>query len=793
MKILITGSNGFVGSSFVCNLKEMYDREKTKVFFAIVLLLILLATYKYVSKGDAYNYEIGWSGEKTEVSNNVIAQDIILDPKADWSYYSYEIYIYVENKIEQGLLEAKLIQEEKVIDSVQIKPVYLKTGWYVLDNLDYSKLNPGRATIQYSTVNTDYPIYLGTRQNIYNIPNCIINGQETSFVLAQRYHINYNNLEYKLRLLMYGFFTLLCITASYIVLTRDDNKKTANIIRIILIASLFCLTFIYDSSLIMSPTWAEEVTNFMEAGYTRTVQDNILLTDAGYLPLFQRLISLFCIKFLKLKAYASLYAMQLIAYLVTGIVLSFFVKYQFRYYFELKYRYLLSMVFMMLVIHKESGAFINFAGYGILIIFFYFLCDSKEWSRTEFVLLCVFSCLVTMSKGSYVTLLPFMILCMAMFFKNYSRRDFIFSIACAAGAFLQLIFYLRTDAGAWIDRNEYSGIDAYYLKLVIQSLIDVPNKLLGIFADHISIFDGISWFVIISFWTWAAVLFVREVLFKWISKDKINKNIQLIFMAIIYITAQSLFLGISIYGVSLQHIMHDNFWAFAYFEIASRHEVQIFIASAMFFAVLAKQFMKNNVKGCKEIAITALLVCVIMSQSRFQIKGVGNDDYVSARTNFAELDAEVELFKKYETNEVLAIPIQPNSWICVKNADLYCFGEDLNRWGARCVPTEEPQSGLFPLGNYKVDPVCEIYQIFIKKQNIINRSNYQVVLYDISGNEIYRQSQDNINYQLITSFTFDKPISHVGTAEILDSEGKQVFIENSIYVTTKAGSRFLME
>lgn len=783
-------------------------KNKKEIFFVLAILMFILATFKYVSKGQAYTVEIGWADEKIELANHVVTQDILIDSKAVWSHYSYSVYFYVEDKIEEGCVEAVLLQDGSRIGTVKIKPVYLKTGWYTLDGFDYSKLEPGTAAIQYTATDIKSPVYLGTRQNIYNIPNCKINGEETASTLVQRYHINYNNKEYKLRLIVYGIFVLLTLFAAYVVLNREDNKKNANFVRLILVITLCCLTFIYDSSLFMSPTWAEEVTNFMSVGFNKSIKDNILVTDAGYLPLFQRLVALFSIKILHLKAYISLYAMQLIAYAVTGIIISFFVKTQFKQYFGLNDRYLLSLIFMMLVINKESGAFINFIVYGIAIIFFYFLVDSAEWSRLEYISICIFSCLATMSKGSYVTVLPFMILCLLMFFRNYTRRDIIFSIVCAAGALQQLIYYLANGAD-WVDKNEYSEMNGYYLKLAIQSLIDVPNRLLSVFTDKINIFNGISIFIIFFFWIAVFVLFKKEVLKKWILKERIDKKVQLVFMALIYITAQSLFLRITVLGVKSVNVVHDDFWIFDNLGIDGRHHVQIFIVTAMLFVVLVRWGEERKIQRFKETAIGIMLVCIVLSQARFQIKGIGNDNYVAARTKFSELDAEVELFRKYETNDVLLIPIQPNKhnigWKYVKNADIYCFGNDINAWSAeqpvvldeswkvQCIESDEPWKGSLALGNYNVNHECGIYQVFIKKQNLLKSSNYQIVLYDTSGNEIYRQYQDNGRYQLITSFTFEKPLSNIGTIVILDGDGNRVYIENSLYVITRAGDQFLLE
>ena len=138
--------------------------------------------------------------------------------------------------------------------------------------------------------------------------------------------------------------------------------------------------------------------------------------------------------------------------------------------------------------------------------------------------------------------------------------------------------------------------------------------------------------------------------------------------------------------------------------------------------------------------------------------------------------------------------------LAVDNSDTYCFGNDINAWNipelpwkVQSIPSEEPWTGSLVLENYNINHECEIYQVFIQKQNLIKSSNYQIVLYNTSGNEIYRQYQDNGKYQLITSFTLDKPLSNVGSIIILDGDGNRVYIENSLYVITRAGTQFLME
>ena len=770
------------------------------IFVVTTMLLIILATFKYVSHGETYVYEVQGAEDKIELNNNIVRQDIVIDENAEWGKYSYAVYLYVEEEIYEGVITVTLSQWGGVVDSAEIRPVYIKTGWNELRGLDYSKLETGYATIQLSGQDLDKSVYVGIKNNVYNIPNCSINDEATEYTLEQRYHYNFNNFEYKLRCAVYILFILISIIGTYIVCTKEDSVRTSNFIRSILIISYMCLTFIYDSSLWLSPTYTEAVTNFLHFGLNETLWENIIHTDAGYLPLFQRLIAVTIIKGLRLPAYYALFAMQAAAYFISGFILSFFSKYQFKEYFSLKNRYLLSLLFIIVIIFKDTEAFISFMVYGFMIIIFYFLVDSKVWTRREFVTICIFSCLACMSKGTYVTTLPFMILCTILFFKNYSRRDYVFSISCGIGALLQLIYFFiyRHYVGDvdWIDVGRNRELDFYYIKLILKSMIDVTRSILMVFSDKIDFFNSMSIIIFVSFWSLIIYLFVKEIFLKYIFNKKINRCMQLLFVAVIYIFMQSLFLRITILGVTENDVFSDEFWTFQQFNLGLRYQVPIFIAVFMLFIVTVKILQEKNIKYIQAISIVIFIFYCMIGQPRLQLKGIGNDDYVAQRTRFADLNAEYKLFKNLENVSCRVVPIQQTAiWVYRKNANINCLGDNKYIWpvSRRNYGLESIWTGDIVLGDYPINTDCGIWQVFIIKLNLIERSNYQILLLDKDSNIIYQQYQDNTNYQKFTSFTFDTSINDVNEIVILDGDGNEVYIENSMYIVTEEDQQYFME
>lgn len=52
--------------------------------------------------------------------------------------------------------------------------------------------------------------------------------------------------------------------------------------------------YLVDSSVYLEPTYAEAVTNFLRFAREEKLTANLLIADAGYLPLLPRLITLLC-------------------------------------------------------------------------------------------------------------------------------------------------------------------------------------------------------------------------------------------------------------------------------------------------------------------------------------------------------------------------------------------------------------------------------------------------------------------------------------------------------------------
>ena len=618
--------------------------------------------------------------------------------------------------------------------------------------------------------------------------------------LTQRYHYNFVNYEYKIRCLLYFIVVLVNIFAVYFVIKKEDTREGTNLVRVCLIITHMCLAYVYNSSYYLSPTWAEAVINFMDNAIHKGVMDNLLITDAGYLPLFQRLITLFVYKVLKLPIVPGLYFMQITAYFISGCFFSFFIKHQFSECLCLKYRYAFCIFFMVQVTeYGYTNAFINFITYGVIIIFFYFLVDSIKWNKIEFFIICIMGGLACLSKGYYVTIFPVLLLSLLLFYKNFTKRDFIFTSICSIASFLQLIYYFGRNnwkGGTFVDVKGNAGTEGYYLKLILHTLMDVPNMIIKFFLNS-EIFNGITLLIVVFFWLYIISLFVKHVVMCYVSKTRVDRNTQAFFIMIIYLAAQSLFMRISVAGVDSHKINSDVFWTFhSLGEITSRYSLSFYIAVGVIFVVCIKVLQKEQVKSIQGKAILGWAICLMILKPCFQLKGIGNDDYVNLRPHMTDVSAEINLLRGIEDVPCRFVPIQPQWYDYRKNADIYCFGTDIFEWydGSIVVDSDEANTGHLHLDDYReVNKNCEIWQVFIKKKNLINRNSYQIVLLDAQGKVIGQKWQDNSNFQLIASFTFDKGINDISEIIICDENDNKVYIEDAIYVVTEERAPFLIE
>lgn len=771
--------------------------DATNILLACFLAVFLLSTWKYAKDGDAYIFQTPATDQFVDLRGNAVSQDVIVDELADWNDRSYAVYFHFGAELDEKSrtdvnekIRLELTQGGLFVDSAEVPVGWLGEGFNELKWLDFSRLGAGTYTLAISGM-TSQPVCVGLCENAYNLPNCYENGEDTGRTLVQTYHYNYANLAYWAGIVL--FVLLVAMSAATFWQCAVKGEGASGTLRLTLAASYVILAFEYDRNAFFQPVWAEAVTNFMHNSISQSWWKCLLITDAGYLPLVQRLIAILIFNVLNVSPYIGVFIMEYSAYALTGLILSFFAKRQFSSVLDVRLRWIVSILLMTVVLNRYSGYdanfFIDFIVFGVYVFFLYFLVDGGEWSRGEFAAICAWVFAQCLSKGVNVTLLPFCVLCWILFRRAFSKRDRAVLASCAAGAFLQLAYYVGygADKISWVDRANSVGGEHYAAKLILSVLVDTPNWFLAPLLDKVTMLNGIAVPIIIAFWVLVGRVFFNGVAGRIRGGGAVKRETVAFLMAVIFIMAQSMFLRITLTGVSKSGILSDAFWSFQNIGV-TRHTAHLFLAAVLAYMAVLHVLEHRRDEKKRIAAWAAILVVACIASPRMQLKGVLNDDYARASSYLANNNAEVMLLKGIREAECRIVPILPEGWRYGKNAALSGFGQDVFGWGAAMAESNEPQEGSLALGNYpNANAGVPIYQVFVCKNCLVGANKWQAILYDDSGNVLLRQEQDNTEYQKIASFTFDEGISGVGRIQIVDSEGCPVRMENAMYVVTKAG------
>lgn len=685
-----------------------------------------------------------------------------------------------------GGLRLSLTQDEELIGEYDLDAADIQFGtWIELDGFDYSKLNAGEAVIEINAANLEGTVGIESTDNRYNLPNCLLNGEDADKTLVQRYHFHWDNLEYKIRQACYGLLAALMLALLFLIIKKEETPGVCRIAQGLLIGCGLTLCYLRSSTLFLQPVWAEAVTNFSNYALNEGFFENLSISDAGYLPLIQRLIALFLIQGLKMPVYFAVMAMQAIAYVTANYIWTFFVKINFKGYMSLKQRVVCSLLLILQMnSSSETSAYINFVTYGIYIIILYFLAEGT-WSRTQTVAISIASFFICLSKGYYVVMLPFMFVCLVLFYEEYNKQEKCFIITCMAGAELQLLYYLQLDSARWLDSRGASGEPGYLLKLVLESIRDIPMMFCEALGQSITALNGIAILITAAFWLGTLYLFYKEVFRRHLRKEKTELAVRNLFMCIFAVAVNVVFFKVTAEGVEKADIT-SAIWDFRSVVISFRYPAFKYMPVWAAYLLLIR-FAGQKKKSYQRIAVSALVLCVALGNGMLQIRGIDNDNALTSRGSLKTTYASASMLKGFEDAECRAALIQPNRWVYLKNAKIYCVGTNCLSLSSvtDTFPGDVSGGGVSFAAMPEVNKDCGIWQVFAARNNLVSGDKYTLLLKDGDGNILKAAEEDSDEVKTAVTFTLDEPVSGVCEVEIVDEEGNRVWIQNGLYFVVK--------
>lgn len=189
--------------------------------------------------------------------------------------------------------------------------------------------------------------------------------------------------------------------------------------------------------------FAESGTNFFINAYEGTIFQNLLILDAGYLPLLQRIVAVFAVKMFPIALYP--FVTQFVAICFIAIMASIINIREFRKICPsdfIRFALGLSIAFIS---DYELNTLINFSYYGVVLLFLGIFLDKQKMSTTIYSILVAASSLVILSKGHFVIFIPIFLFLAFRSMKMKMKRTALFYYILLAASFIQLVsIYINT-------------------------------------------------------------------------------------------------------------------------------------------------------------------------------------------------------------------------------------------------------------------------------------------------------------------------------------------------------------
>ncbi len=463
--------------------------KKEYIPFLVGMLVVLLALSRYIVNGEPVDVR----SDAADLADGImlsdgmeIMQPLTIPEGSSWRQGYYALFVSESSPDSAGKLVYTLQQDGR--QDTQSLSLGEMTGgtWVRLQKLPLKKLESGTATLLLRTEGVaEGELEIAAGPDFYGFGNFSLNGNAQQTTLAQACHYHVTGTEYTIRLVCYGIVLLCATVLVFLAFAGAEKGKSAEKSPACFFAfsvlTVFFMAVIYlvNSSVYLEPTYAEAVTNFLRFAREEKLTANLLIADAGYLPLLPRLIMLFYVKLLRVPASAALYFMQGTACLLCSMVWAFFVLPPFKGLMRFPNRILWCMLVMMTCFCEETLFFTNHAYWGIYLLLLLLVADLEAFPGWVYAGLLGAASLICLSKGTYAVMLPLMLFYLLLFWKSIGRRARLFAFVTGAASLLQLLYSFggQGDGGGWIDAASM-GQAAYWLRLAGRLAVELGAALL---------------------------------------------------------------------------------------------------------------------------------------------------------------------------------------------------------------------------------------------------------------------------------------------------------------------------
>lgn len=769
-------------------------RESGYFVLAAGLLLMLLVLSRYIVNGEPVDVR----SDEAEISVPValsdgmkIAQPLTITEEMNWRQGYYALRFAECDRSSSGKLICTVEQEE-ILGTVTVPLSEIQAGeWIRLDQLDLGGLECGEAVLWIDTEGVqDGELAAAAGPDYYGFGVMEYNGVTQDITLAQAYHYHITGMEYAVRLLCYGIVAL-CAVALVLLAGCGRIESRGKCLAVFGVMTIMFMAVIYilDSSIYLEPTYAEAVTNFLRFAGEEGFAANLLITDAGYLPLLPRLITLFFVKVIRLPIPYTLYFMQITACMLCSMVWSFFVLYPFEGLMRLHGRILWCILVMLTCFCEETLFFTNHAYWGIYLLLLLLITDLDRFPKWVCVILMAAGALICLSKGTYVVMLPLMIFYLFLFQRSIGRRNKTFAWVIGAASFLQLLYSFsgQGDGGSWIDTASMRQI-GYWFRLIGRVFAEFAACLLTPLGKHA---QRMPWVVLLLAAILGIVLlvdFIRTVLIPFAGKKRIEGA------RIAFYTVAMFQLAVSAFYLVTVRPVPDSWNEIGRVVTGQMgHKYEIFSNAGFYMllltgSVLVKKGISSMKWGTKVVRIggrcgvLALFLIFCLTNPVMKLNGWKDAQVSDGRVYAGNINTGWQDCRELISEQAFFVPVRPDNWGYGRNVTVYQAGTEAYFEEVSGINLEETAAGYHRV--YEIEDgtpgMQNVIEVMIDRPARIDRPACQVQLLDAEENVIAEAGQIGAGRNRKCLFRLEDPVSGVKSIRFLDAEGNPICYKDYI-------------
>lgn len=600
-----------------------------------------------------------------------------------------------------------------------------------------------------------FSLYLA--EDLLGVGSCSVNDAEQQEVLRMRIGAVIKNKIWDS--MLYPVLILLYFFGAIAMLLFCDKKSFGNgklfagtVLLNVLAINIVCpYTF-------RVPQLAENVLNFYYLTEKNSLFQGLFLTDAGYLPLFQRIIAIIGIKLLNLGPH-SLYFMQIVGVVLVSCFAAAICLGCFRKISNTENRFVVALSIIALFAHPTVCTYFNFVYLGYFILVLLMVCQWEQMKKWQYIGMLIVSAVLCMSKGFYIVFFPWGIISFMLFSKRMELREKIYAITVTVAACMQVLMVLVNGGiQKWIQVEEQTTVsEAIGITEIILAVIAVAVLGAGMFFC-IKLFRKLSSKIDV-FWIHLLqliILFIGSLLMPIIVCIQQERELSLEYMANwgnAWFIPASLVLGV-LYLFAYEHTKD--------YLLQKRHKFILLIVQIL-VCVIGFRYFNLSLEASKD-------------------KHNINHNCAPWKVYAEHFDSNiVPVFKDCDRFGTLADDL--TLWYSIRQPyDNYEYESPIRYQEIENSPQEEYITGIIIPDEIANSQITAIYVNYI---NDIGNQKIKLICKDRDGNIKETLSQCSPISTKTIGFICEESLKGIAQIEIVNENNEKSFVSSSYYFVTK--------